>query len=78
MYIYRVFTTDLGVGEVGYGIEIGGNELAPRVLVDAQLGVLDLVVVDHPVKANNHRYSGEKQKRGTRTRQNRRGLRLRQ
>lgn len=50
-----VFRTDLGIGEVGDRIEVGGNELAPRVLVDAQLSVLDLVVVDHPVKAHNHR-----------------------
>lgn len=62
VYIHRAFTTDLGVSEVGDGIEVGGDELAPRVLVDAQLGVLDLVVVDHPVKANNHRYTGETQK----------------
>ena len=53
--IYRVFTTHLGVGEVGDSVEVGGDELAPWVLVDAELGVLDLVVVDHPVEANNHR-----------------------
>ena len=40
---------------MGDSVEVGGDELAPWVLVDAELGVLDLVVVDHPVEANNHR-----------------------
>lgn len=45
----------LGVGEVGDGVEVGGDELAPWVLVDAKLRVLNLVVVDVPVEPHNHR-----------------------
>lgn len=44
----------LGVREVGLGIQVGGDEEAPRVLVDAQLGKLDLVVVDVLVEAHHH------------------------
>jgi len=44
----------LGVGEVGLGIQVGGNEETAWVLVDAQLGKLDLVVVYVPVKANHY------------------------
>ena len=36
------------------GVEVGGDELAALVLVDAQLGVLDLVVVDVAVETNHH------------------------
>lgn len=39
---------------MGDGIEVGGYELAAGVLIDAQLRVLDLVVVDRPVKPNHH------------------------
>ena len=44
----------LRVGEVGDGVEVGGDELAALVLVDAELGVLDLVVVDVAVEAHHH------------------------
>ena len=43
----------LRVGEVRHCVEVGGDELAARVLVDAELRVLDLVVVDLAVKADD-------------------------
>ena len=43
----------LGVGQVRARIQVGGNEVAARVLADAQRRVLDLVVVQVPVKANH-------------------------
>lgn len=46
----------LGVGKVGDRVRVGGDELAPGVLVDAQLGVLYLVVVDIPVESDDHGY----------------------
>lgn len=39
---------------MGDGVEVGGDELAAGVLVDAQLCVLNLVVVDRPVEPNHH------------------------
>ena len=36
-------------------VKIRGDEFAARVLVDAQLRILYLVVVDEPVEAHNHR-----------------------
>lgn len=44
----------LGIGEVGHGVEVSGDELATWVFVDAQLRILDLVVVDGPVESDNH------------------------
>ena len=38
-----------------HSVEIGGNELAARQFIQAQLSILQLVVVDMPIKANNHR-----------------------
>ena len=43
----------LSVRQMGDCIEIGGNELASRIFVDAQLSILDLVVVNVTIKANN-------------------------
>lgn len=40
---------------MSYGVEVGGNELASWVLPEAHGGVLNLVVVDVAVKANNDR-----------------------
>mmetsp|Transcript_66392 Transcript_66392/g.209915 ORF Transcript_66392/g.209915 Transcript_66392/m.209915 type:complete len:216 (-) Transcript_66392:342-989(-) len=45
----------LGVGEVRDLIEVGGDKLATFVLVDAQLSVLDLVVVYVAVEADDDR-----------------------
>lgn len=58
---------------MGDRIEVGGDKLAPRVLVDAQLSVLDLVVVDHPVKAHNHRWRGERDTKPRRTSEGKQG-----
>mmetsp|Transcript_25836 Transcript_25836/g.76353 ORF Transcript_25836/g.76353 Transcript_25836/m.76353 type:complete len:276 (+) Transcript_25836:352-1179(+) len=44
----------LRVGQVGDGVAVGGDEFAPRILVDAQLGVLDLVVVDLAIESHDH------------------------
>jgi hypothetical protein len=38
-----------------HGVQIGGDELASRVLVDAELSVLDLVVVDLAVEPDDDR-----------------------
>lgn len=43
----------LSIGEVRHGIEVGGDKLAARVLVDAQLRVLNLVVINRAVEADN-------------------------
>merc|ERR1719183_1545634 len=44
----------LRIGEVSYSIQVGGNEFAVFILVDAELGVLNLVVIYVSVKTNNN------------------------
>ena len=44
----------LRVCQVRYCIQIGGDEVAPWVLADAERCILDLVVVDMPVKSHHH------------------------
>ena len=44
----------LGVGEVRARIQVRCNEVAARILADAERRVLDLVVVQVPVKAHHH------------------------
>mmetsp|Transcript_8310 Transcript_8310/g.36764 ORF Transcript_8310/g.36764 Transcript_8310/m.36764 type:complete len:327 (-) Transcript_8310:103-1083(-) len=43
----------LRVSQVGHRVGVGRDELAPRVLADAQRGVLDLVVVDVAIEADD-------------------------
>mmetsp|Transcript_34892 Transcript_34892/g.81597 ORF Transcript_34892/g.81597 Transcript_34892/m.81597 type:complete len:335 (+) Transcript_34892:48-1052(+) len=43
----------LGICEVCDSVKVGGNELAPWKLIQAELRILQLGVVDVPVKANN-------------------------
>jgi len=44
----------LRVGQVRHRVTVGGDELAARQLVDAELRVLNLVVVDPTVKSYHH------------------------
>lgn len=44
----------LRVCEVRHSVAVGGDEEAARVLAQAQRGVLQLVVVEVAVEANNH------------------------
>lgn len=44
----------LSVCEVSHGVQVRGDKLTAGVLVDAQLRVLDLVVVDGSVEAHHH------------------------
>ena len=45
----------LGVGEVRARVQVSRDEVAARILADAQRRVLNLVVVQVPVKAHHHR-----------------------
>ncbi len=45
----------LRVRQVRDRVQVGGDEMAPRVLADAQCCRLDLVVVDAPVEAHHNR-----------------------
>mmetsp|Transcript_34374 Transcript_34374/g.45467 ORF Transcript_34374/g.45467 Transcript_34374/m.45467 type:complete len:244 (-) Transcript_34374:465-1196(-) len=44
----------LSIREMGHSIQVGGNELAAFILIDAQLCVLNFIVVDVSVKAHNN------------------------
>lgn len=44
----------LRVCQVRLCIQVGGDEVAARVLADAERCILDLVVVDMPVESHDH------------------------